>query len=495
VITPELRAEIRRLFYAEHFKLGTIATQLGVHYDTVRAAVDTDRFNTRGVARPSAFDPYLAFMTEVLDRYPSLRATRLHEMLVQRGYRGSPIQTRRVVRRLRPKPIAEAFMRLRTLPGEEAQVDWGHFGTITVGRATRPLSAFVMVLSHSRALFALFTLDQTLESFLRGHVEAFNFFGGAPRVLLYDNLKTAVLERAGTAIRFHPRLLELAGHYHFEPRPVAPARGNEKGRVERQIRFLRERFFAARSFRRVEDLNAQFQRWRAEWAHTRPCPGDDALTVAEALERERPLLVTLPQHPFVCEHVRTLKSGKTPYLRFDKNDYSIPHTLVHKPLSLVASHHEVRILDGDQEVARHARSYGRGEVIENPAHIDALANAKAAARSSRGKDRLVSVIPAAQEFLIAAAARGQNLGTTVQQLWRLLDDYGAHLLARAVAEALERRTPTAASVAHVCERLHRRARRLPTAPLAFDDPRLTNLHVKPHNLEDYDALTDTHEHD
>jgi transposase len=95
------------------------------------------------------------------------------------------------------------------------------------------------VLSYSRAIFALFTVDQTLESFLRGHVEAFAAFQGAARTLVYDNLRSAVLEHAGTAIRFHPRLLELAGHYHFAPRPCTPGRGNEKGKVERQILYLR----------------------------------------------------------------------------------------------------------------------------------------------------------------------------------------------------------------------------------------------------------------
>jgi transposase len=102
-----------------------------------------------------------------------------------------------------------------------------------------------MVLSYSRATFALFTVDQTLESFLRGHVEAFQTWAGVPRTLVYDNLRNAVLERAGTAIRFHPRLLELAGHYHFAPRPCTPGRGNEKGKVERQIQYLRHVFFAA----------------------------------------------------------------------------------------------------------------------------------------------------------------------------------------------------------------------------------------------------------
>lgn len=140
-----------------------------------------------------------------------------------------------------------------------------------------------MTLSYSRALALEFFFDQTLENFLRGHVRAFTQFGGAARELLYDNLKSAVLERLGDAVRFHPRLLELAGHYHFAPRPCAPARGNEKGRVERAIRYIRDSFFAARPFTTLEELNRQAGLWRDETAHGRRWPGDDRKTVAEAL--------------------------------------------------------------------------------------------------------------------------------------------------------------------------------------------------------------------
>jgi transposase len=150
-------------------------------------------------------------------------------------------------------------LRLSTLPGEQGQVDWGHFGHVEIGRARRPLMAFVMVLSYSRQIYLRFFLDARMENFLRGHVGAFTAWNGLPRVLLYDNLKSAVLERQGDAIRFHPTLLAFAGHYRYEPRPVAVARGNEKGRVERAIRYVRDNFFAARAFADLADLNAQAQ--------------------------------------------------------------------------------------------------------------------------------------------------------------------------------------------------------------------------------------------
>ncbi|MGH8656236.1 MAG: IS21 family transposase, partial [Gammaproteobacteria bacterium] len=139
-----------------------------------------------------------------------------------------------------------------------------------------------------------------MNNFLRGHVEAFAFFKAVPRVLLYDNLKSAVLERVGEAIRFHPTLLELAAHYRFQPRPVAVARGNEKGRVERAIRFAREAFFAARPFRDLDHLNAQ------------------ALTWLEARRRR----TALPRRP--CPHRRrTLRRGTSPATRSARQPF--PH--------------------------------------------------------------------------------------------------------------------------------------------------------------------------
>jgi hypothetical protein len=400
------------------------------------------------------------------------------------------------VRRLRPKPPAEAYLRLHTLPGEQAQVDWGHFGPVQVGQARRSLSAFVMVLSWSRAIHVLFTLDQTLESFLRGHVEAFTYFQGAARTLLYDNLKSAVLARQGEAIEFHPRLLELAGHYHFLPRPCAVARGNEKGRVERQIRFLRDRFFAARRFRDVADLNAQFLRWREEWAHARPCPGDPSKTVAQALDEERPRLLPLPEHPFECSRVLARSSGKTPYLRFDRNDYSIPPDLVRKPLTLVASPDEVRILDGTEEVARHRRCYDRGQCLEDPQHIAALVAYKKAARAPKGRDALRAALPHADAFFEAALERGLSLSSTTSQLRRLMDDYGPGATDAALAETLRRGTPTPSSVAHTLEQQRRRSHPEPELPVDLPDrPGVRDLRVLPHDLESYDDFSHTDDED
>jgi hypothetical protein len=360
---------------------------------------------------------------------------------------------------------------------------------VEVGKAKRPLSAFVMVLSWSRAMHVVFTLDQRQDNFLRGHVEAFEYFGGVPRVLLYDNLKSAVLERVGSATHFNPRLLEFSGHYHYEPRPVGVARGNEKGRVERAIRFLRDRFFAARPFRDVADLNGQFRTWREEWAHARPCPQETDITVAEALGKEREVLMPLSEHPFACESLHPVRSGKTPYVRFDLNDYSIPFEKVRKPLTILASDDTVRILDEGEEIARHTRSYDRGETIEDKSHISALAEMKHTARQSRKMTHLIHRVGGAKEFLEAIVERGESLSKATRQMERLLSEYGEVELSSAVSEALDRGTTAPSALAQILEQERRRRRIKPKVQVALsDDPRVRNLRVNTPKLGDYDDL-------
>jgi len=211
--------------------------------------------------------------------------------------------------------------------------------------------------------------------------------------------------------------------------------------------------------------------------------------VRQALEQERPRLLPLPAHDFGCDLVRPVCSGKDPYVRFDLNDYSIPHTLVRKPLTLVASDVHVRVLDGSAEVARHARSWSRGETVECEEHLAALARQKRHAAELRGRDRLRQACPAADAFIAALAARDAHLASNTARLLKLLDRQGAPELDAALAEALSRGAVSAHSVAHVLER-RRRERDLPPVLEAAlpDDPRVRDLRLTPHRLEGYDAL-------
>ena len=488
MISPELIAEIRRLYHAEHWKVGTIAAELHLHYDTVRRALAPER-RRRPAKRKTKTAPYLEFTQQTLEKYPRLRATRIHEMIRQRGYTGGIAQVRRLVRRLRPR-VQEAFVRLEAFPGEQAQVDWAHFGLVRVGQARRRLSGFVLTLAYSRAFYLEFFFDQCLENFLTAHVRAFHDLGGCTRSVLYDNMKSVVLERYAEQARFHPKLLELCAHYHFQPRLCHPYRGNEKGRVERTIRFIREGFFEARPFTNLVDLNHQALRWRNE-ALQRPHPDHKPRCVLELFQEEKLRLLPLPQHPFAIEFLKPVCSPKTIYVRFDLNDYSIPPEAVGKKLTLAASDTRVRILDGDTVLVTHPRSYHRHELIENPAHRRALLEQKRKAQGSSALQRLRAAVPEVDNFLQQAMDKGEPLRTVSQKLLLLLSDYGSHELRAAVQTALERQTPRVSSVAFLLSRRRNRSKQKPLPNVHFEHrPDLAELYVNPHPPESYDELSE-----
>lgn len=486
-IATELETEILRLRAAEQWPVGTIATQLGVHHSVVRRVLAQAGLpRPTASPRPSMVDPYLPFIRATLERYPKLTASRLYQMVKARGYTGSEAHFRSRVRPLRPRPKAEAYARLQTLPGEQAQVDWAHFGSVCVGRATRRLLGFVMTLSHSRKIFLRFFFDARMASFLRGHVEAFEVFGGVPRELLYDNLKSAVAERVGDAIRFNTTLLELARHYRFGPRAAAPYRGNEKGRVERSIRYIRESFFGARDWVDLGQLNAEARQWCEGVADARSWPDDRRKTVAEVFAEERGALLALPDDRFSAEERVEAKVGKTPYLRFDQNDYSVPHTLVRRELTVLASVERVRVLDGLTVVADHARSFDKGRRIEDPAHIDALISEKRRARRQRGMGRLHEAAPSSDTLLRRAAERGLNLGGVTAQLLTLLDEYGAAELEAALVEINAREVIHVPAVRQLLEQRRHAAGQPRPTPVELPNPALRELVVRPHDLSTYD---------
>ena len=488
-ISSELKAQILRYYHVEKWRVGTISTQLHVHHTTIKRVLLQAGTPATKILKPSILDSYLPFILETLNKYPKLTAKRLYDMIYERGYRGGADHFRHIITLYRPKPTAEAYLRLRTLPGEQSQVDWAHFGHVEIGRAKRPLMAFVMVLSFSRKIFLRFYLNHRIENFLRGHEAAFNAWGGVPRVILSDNLRSEVLERQGEAIRFNPTLLDFAAHYRYEPRPVAVARGNEKGRVERAIRYIRDNFFAARQWRNIDDLNEQAAIWCDGPAASRPCPEQTTQSVQVIFEQEKPMLMPLPDNPYTTDERVEVKTGKTPYARFDLNDYSVPYKHANSTLTVVANIDKVTILSGIEIIAEHKRSYDKGQQIEQEVHIHELTAMKKKARQHRGQNRLTHAVPIAAELLIKAAQHGYHMGGITARLLQLLDDYGAVELEAAINYALIRDVPHTNAVYSNLERRREERQQLPLVRLDLpNDKRVRELVVKPHDLNNYDQL-------
>ena len=487
MIAPQLVAEIRRLFEVEGWRPNTIARHLDVHHSTVRSALEREGLKPCRPVRASRLDPFLGFLKETLERYPTLSANALWEMARRRGYQGGPDYFRHRIAELelRPRRVSEAFLDLRTLPGEQAQVDWASIGTRQVKGGSRRVMAFVMVLSYSRQLFVRFFHDERVPSLLAGHVFAFEAFGGVPRVILYDNPRTIVLERRGPAIRFQPRLLELADAYGFELRPVPPRRANEKGRVERAIRYLRSSFLPLRTGLSLAELNREIGPWCQEVTQARPWPQDRRRTVAQAFAEERPRLLHLPSAPYPWPEQLPVAVSPAAQVRFDGNRYSVPPELVGRQVLLVADLERVRIIDGPREIASHPRSFERNQIIEDPAHTAAIREAKRLARLHRGQDRLVRLVPRAQELLVRLAERQHRLASAVDELLDLLDDHGVEAFAVAVDEALKAGSPHPATVRMILDRRQRSTRQPVQLALGLPD-RVRDLVVTPHRLDRYD---------
>ena len=482
----EVAAEVRRLYFGEHWKRGTIATQLGLHVDVVVRILGT--FGPKvGTPRPDArvLEPYEPFIDETLARYPRLVATRIQDMISARGYTGALRTLRRYVRRARPRPKSEVFVRVETLPGEQAQVDWAHVGTLVVPGGTRPLWAFVMVLAHSRAMWGELVVDLSAWSLRRSLVRAAQFFRGSPRQWLFDNAKVVVVERRGDAVRFHDDLLDLAARLYVQPRLCAPRRPQEKGKVERAIRYLKDRFFSARSFHSIAHGNAQLLAFLEDIANVRPHPRWPERTVAQVFVEERERLLSLPDDLPSIEMTAPISVDKTAFVRLDTNRYSVPGVHAKGTLTLCATDTSLRLLDGNIEVAAYERSWGRNQVFERKEHrVEVLAD-KRQARDLKGRDRLHAELPGIDTLIERWVDHGRNVGAMVGRTIQLLNAYGPRVTGNAVTEMIQRGTHDLGALAILCEQ-HRRSASEPKPVILDLGAHVVERDVVPHDLGGYD---------
>jgi transposase len=437
------------------------------------------------VPQPRIIEPYLEFMVATLTTYPTLRSTRLYDMLRERGYPGSPRTVRRETARLRPTRSREVFLRTEVLVGEQAQVDWAQVGTLPVLGGERPVWVFVMVLSYSRGMWAELVFDQTVASLCRSLIRASVYFGGCPRQWLFDGPRTIVLERHGSALRLQPALLQLASELCVQPRVCAVRRPQQKGRVERAVRYLRERFFAGRTLVSIEQTNAELLRFLEEVAHVRPHPTLALRTVGECLAEEKQHLLALPKPPPSTEQCLLVTPDKTAFVRFDRNDYSVPWTCT-EALKLYADDQQVRLVKGlDEEVARHARCWGKRQRIVNPEHHQGLLDLRPAAQPHRGLARLQQEVPAVEFLCRRWVEMGFNVGTQVSRTLHLLDLYGKERLTAAIQEANARQVGDVGALAQLCEQA-RRATQAPVPVKVQLGDHVPDRDVIPHPLAGYD---------
>lgn len=448
MITPQQKAEIKRLYFTEKWKKGTIARQLGLHHQTVAKVLEGAKTD-KPQRRASKIDPYMSFITEVLDKYPGVGATRIQQMIGQRGYEGSIYTLRRALKRLRPKDT-RAYQDLQFYPGEVAQVDWADFGKFEVSpRVFRRLQCFVMVLAYSRKIFARVFYDQKMGAVLEGHVEAFSYFNGIPRRIVYDNMKTAVVSNLGRGVEFNPSLLQMASYYHFECRACAPRAAWEKGRVERAIRYIRDNFSPkTRSYRNIEDLNLQLSEWLRDTANKRPWVEDTNQSVEQAYSQEKERLLSLkPPFPFYDEVF--CKVNKKSMIQFDCNLYTVPPKYVGSRLTVQASSGRLSIYDAQNQVASHRRSWSKSQKVIIPEHLDELIEIRKSRPNYQHRSAIVRLLPSGPQLISEWLKLGESLSQQSRLLSELITTYGANNVETAVQLAIENKTPRVASISQM----------------------------------------------
>lgn len=489
----ELWANIRRLREVEKLSKSAIARRLNIHRLTVRRALDSPHGPPRDLPRrpcvPDKLDPFKAYLQERVKAYPELSGAKLFGEIKGRGYTGGLTILREFLGEIRTeKP--RAFLRLETRPGEFAQVDWANAGWIAIGNARRKLSAFVMALSYSRMIYLEFTLSQRIEDFMSAHVNAFEYFGGVPDKINYDNLKSVVISRCGSEIRFNSRFMDFAGFYLFDPVPCGVRMAHEKGVVERDIRYIRSSFLAGYQIHSFPELERDSWKWMEEVANVR-IHGTLQERPIDRLPAEKPFLHPLPSPEFDCSVIEPVKATKQGLVQFDANRYSVPSSFSGKPLTLKAGKHEIEIYSDERRVAVHGRCYEKHHVIENPEHYKGLLAERKRAQAGKLVQFFLSLAPECGEYLKGLVAGDLHFNSHLEKIEKMVERYGRAEVMSAVLRALKFKAFGADYIQRIIHQSRSERSLSEPHPLVLHKkPEWTNVTVEETDLSLYDELFD-----
>jgi len=465
------------------------ARALGLHPETVSKWVKRERFEARAPApRTSRLDPFKDEVVRMLEAH-AYSAQQVFQRLREAGYGGGLTIVKDYVAKVRP-PRREAFLKLAFAPGECAQVDWGEYGSIQVGCTRRRLSFFVLVLAYSRRLFVQFTVSQTMEHFLACHEQAFAAIGGVPAKVMVDNLRSAVLQRlAGCAPVFNPRYLDFSRHWGFEIAACAPGRGNEKGRAENAVGYIKKNLLAGLELSEFSAINPAAQIWLDTVANVR-IHGETHRRPIDLYQEERSHLRPLNPMLYDIGRIETARVCKQFRVTLDTNRYSVPARYVGARVTVKAYPERVCIYFRDQLIARHVRCYDRHQDIEDPDHAKALIAQRANAREQRLWLRFLALSSNAQRYYEGLEQRRANARHHVRKIVALADIYGTEAVARAIEDAMAFH---AFSCEYIANLLEMRARERPAAsPLHLTRAQdLLDIDIEPPDLSAYEP--DEHE--
>lgn len=358
---------------SEGLSISQIAARTGLDRKTVRKYIarglDAPAYGPRR-PRERLIEPFEVYLRERIAGFPDLSGKRLLREIRERGYKGGYTAVTDFLREARPPRQAAFERRFETPPGRQAQVDFAEFKVAFTDEPgiTRKVWLFVMVLGHSRWLWGRFAASQDLQTVLRSHIAAFDAMGGAPAEVLYDRMKTAVIgEDADGIVTYNASLVALLGHYGTVPKACRPYRAKTKGKVERPFRYIRQDFFLARTFRNLDDLNAQFEAWRTGIANPRR-HASTARIVDEAFAEEQPALKPLPAIPYNAVLTIERRVSNEGMISVAGNSYSVPDTTRRRTVEVQSHPSELRIFEDGTLIASHPVLDGRNRRRVDPRH-------------------------------------------------------------------------------------------------------------------------------
>lgn len=477
----------------DNFRVSQISSTLGIDERTVLHWIEEGCYRQRRITqRPSKLDPYKSRIVSWLEAYP-YSSIQILQRLREEGYVGGISILKDYVNKIRPRKT-KAFLTLSFAPGECAQVDWGNYGTVRVGSTQRKLSFFVMVLCYSRQMYVEFTVSETMEHFLGCHQNAFHFFNAVPAAIMVDNLKCAVIRRyVGQDPVFNARYLDFAKHYGFKIRACGVGKGNEKGRVENAVGYVKKNFLAGLDIPDFRTVNPAAKEWLEHIANVR-IHGATHKQPAELFTTERPALLALPAMPYDIAAIRPVRANNRFRIVVDSNGYSVPAQYAGAHLSLKAYPDRLCLYHENKLIAQHPRSFDRYQDFENPDHPRALLQHRRKAREQRLLMRFLTLSPKSELYYQELAKRRMNPRHHIRQIVALSEIYGTEKIARAIEDAF---TYQAFSCEYIANILQQRERILPE-PGALHLTRrqdLLELDIPEPNLSIYDTEYDSNKGD
>ena len=490
MIDYELFARIRHLTENERLSPPQIARELAMDPRTVRKWLGASFRPRTKTQRPSKLNPFKPQVVRMLQNHP-YTATQIFQRIREQGFEGGYNIVKRYVRKVRP-PTSPAFLTLSFAPGECAQVDWGSYGAVNVGSTRRRLSFFVMVLCYSRMMYVEFTVSQTMEHFLGCHQNAFDFFGSVPKKIMVDNLKSAVLKRiVGQQPVFNPKYLDFARHFGFTIAPCNVGKGNEKGRVENAVGYVKKNFLAGMDIPDFAALAPACRNWLETIANVR-VHGQTRQKPCDLFQKEKPFLNPLPPNPFDVASISQIRASSQFRITIDTNHYSVPAEYASTRLTLKAYPDRVCVYSNGNLIARHARSYDRYQDFEDPDHPKELLRQRKKARDQKIFQRFMALSPMAERYYRNLELRRINPHHHVRKIVALSEIYNPDQVKRALEDAF---AFEAFSSEYITNLLEQRSRSLPQPQalqltrqedllsIKLDQPDLTIYERKNHERE------------